>query len=275
MIVLTDVSSLAAGEAEPDDGQSLVRLMLYANDLDIEGLVASSNLGHGQRVRPDLIRRVVDAYEKARPNLLLHDDPDVVNTHLDRLRAVTADDVTTVTAVVVVHGSPEPTVRASVQSLLESDGVDVHVVLVDNASPDGGVACDGWRGHPRVTVVRSERNGGFAAGVNQGLRRRRHGDMIWLLNDDATVAPDCIARCAATLSEHPEAVVVAAAAGGEQEGGQAEGEAEGEGGAAHRPSLARLAPRPVEARAVRDRRAAPRPRPDRRGPVPPKWRRAR
>src|SRR4051794_29487271 len=73
LVVLTDISSLSAGEAEPDDGQSLIRLMLYADEFDIEGLVASSNLGHGQRVRPDLIRRVVDAYEKARPNLLLHD----------------------------------------------------------------------------------------------------------------------------------------------------------------------------------------------------------
>src|SRR3954452_24510214 len=38
------------------------------------GLVALSNLGHGQRVRPELIRQVVDAYGKVRPNLLLHDD---------------------------------------------------------------------------------------------------------------------------------------------------------------------------------------------------------
>ena len=73
LVVLTDISSLTAGVAEPDDGQSLIRLMLYANEFDIEGLVASSNLGHGQRVRPELIRQVVDAYEKVRPNLLLHD----------------------------------------------------------------------------------------------------------------------------------------------------------------------------------------------------------
>ena len=74
LVVLTDISSLTAGEAEPDDGQSLIRLMLYTNEFDIEGLVASSNLGHGQKVRPELIRRVVDAYDKVRPNLLLHDD---------------------------------------------------------------------------------------------------------------------------------------------------------------------------------------------------------
>ena len=47
--------------------------MLYANEFDIEGLIATSNLGHGQKVRPDLIRQVVDAYGKVRPNLLLHD----------------------------------------------------------------------------------------------------------------------------------------------------------------------------------------------------------
>lgn len=73
LVVLTDISSLRAGEAEPDDGQSLIRLMLYANEFEIEGLVASSNLGHGQRVRPELIGQVVDAYGRARPNLLPHD----------------------------------------------------------------------------------------------------------------------------------------------------------------------------------------------------------
>lgn len=73
LIVLTDISSLSQDEAEPDDGQSLIRLMLYANELDLEGLVATSNLGHGQRTRPDLIRKVVDTYGQVHSNLLLHD----------------------------------------------------------------------------------------------------------------------------------------------------------------------------------------------------------
>jgi Protein of unknown function (DUF1593) len=73
LVVLTDISSLTAGIAEPDDGQSLIRLMLYANEFNIEGLIATSNLGHGQKTRSDLIRQVVDAYEKVRPNLLRHD----------------------------------------------------------------------------------------------------------------------------------------------------------------------------------------------------------
>jgi hypothetical protein len=73
LIVLTDISSLTPGVAEPDDAQSLIRLMLYANEFEIEGLIATSNLGHGQKTRPDLIRQVVDAYEKVQPNLLFHD----------------------------------------------------------------------------------------------------------------------------------------------------------------------------------------------------------
>ena len=73
LMVLTDISSLTAGVAEPDDGQSLIRLMLYANEFDIEGLVATSNLGHGHKTRPDLIHQVVDNYEKVQPNLLSHD----------------------------------------------------------------------------------------------------------------------------------------------------------------------------------------------------------
>jgi hypothetical protein len=73
LVVLTDISSLTAGVAEPDDGQSLIRLMLYANEFDIEGLIATSNLGHGEKTRPDLIRQVVDAYQRVRPNLQQHD----------------------------------------------------------------------------------------------------------------------------------------------------------------------------------------------------------
>src|SRR5947208_3249252 len=74
LVVLTDISSLTPGVAEPDDGQSMIRLMLYTNELDVEGLIATSNLGHGHAVRPELILRVVDAYGEVRPNLLLHDE---------------------------------------------------------------------------------------------------------------------------------------------------------------------------------------------------------
>jgi len=124
----------------------------------------------------------------------------------ERLRNVTSP---TVTAVVVVHGSTASTVHSCVQSLLDSEGLDIRVVLVDNASTDRGAACAEWRTHSRVQLITSPRNDGFASGVNIGLTARRDGDAIVLLNDDATVAPDALALCVAALAADPTIVAVA------------------------------------------------------------------
>jgi hypothetical protein len=71
LIVMTDISTLSAKSGEPDDTQSLVRLLLYSNDLDIEGLIATHT--RHNVVNPDYIRAIVRRYEKVRDNLLLHD----------------------------------------------------------------------------------------------------------------------------------------------------------------------------------------------------------
>jgi hypothetical protein len=73
LVVLTDISSLTPGQAEPDDGQSLIRLMLYTNELEVDGLCATATLGKQRGVRPELIGQVVDAYARVEPNLLRHD----------------------------------------------------------------------------------------------------------------------------------------------------------------------------------------------------------
>ncbi|WP_337176510.1 nucleoside hydrolase-like domain-containing protein [Paludisphaera sp.] len=124
LIVLTDISSLVAGEAEPDDGQSLIRLMLYSNEFDIEGLVASSNLGHGQSVRPELIRRVVDAYGMARPNLLLHDD-----------RYPPADDLRDVIKAGRPVAGPKVPVADSVGDGKDTEGSHWIIRVVDSPDP--------------------------------------------------------------------------------------------------------------------------------------------
>lgn len=70
LAVLTDIGG------DPDDQQSLVRLMVYANEFDIELLLASAAGTPGELkvaiTRPDLIRQIVDAYEGVRPNLMRH-----------------------------------------------------------------------------------------------------------------------------------------------------------------------------------------------------------
>jgi hypothetical protein len=66
VLVMTDIAN------EPDDQMSLVRFLLYSNEFDVEGLVATTSTWLKVGVRPDVIRRVLDAYEKVQPNLLKH-----------------------------------------------------------------------------------------------------------------------------------------------------------------------------------------------------------
>jgi hypothetical protein len=66
LIVITDIAN------EPDDQMSLVRLLVYSNQLDIEGLIANTSTWMKHAVRPDVIRTVIDAYAAVQPNLLKH-----------------------------------------------------------------------------------------------------------------------------------------------------------------------------------------------------------
>jgi hypothetical protein len=70
LAVLTDIGG------DPDDQQSLIRLMVYANEFDIELLLASASGTPGELAealtRADLILAVISAYEAVRPNLEKH-----------------------------------------------------------------------------------------------------------------------------------------------------------------------------------------------------------
>ncbi len=66
VIVLTDISN------EPDDEESLVRFLVYANELDVEGLIATTSTHLRDRTREDLIRRQIEAYGQVRANLVRH-----------------------------------------------------------------------------------------------------------------------------------------------------------------------------------------------------------
>lgn len=67
LLVLTDIGG------DPDDTQSLIRLMVYANEFEIEGLVASAAGTPGELkiaiTKPELIREIVAAYGQVRPQL--------------------------------------------------------------------------------------------------------------------------------------------------------------------------------------------------------------
>lgn len=66
VIVLTDVGS------DPDDMESMVRFLLYTNELEVEALVPSTSRHLKDSVHPEQILKRIDAYEQVLPNLRAH-----------------------------------------------------------------------------------------------------------------------------------------------------------------------------------------------------------
>jgi len=69
---------------DPDDQMSLVRLLLYSNELDIEAMIAATSTHHKTSLHPEVMHKVIDAYGQVRQNLLLHDTGWPKTEDLDR-----------------------------------------------------------------------------------------------------------------------------------------------------------------------------------------------
>jgi hypothetical protein len=66
-IILTDI------EADADDSQSLIRLLLYSNLIDIKGIIATTSTHQKNNVYPESIKNIIRAYGKVQRNLLIHE----------------------------------------------------------------------------------------------------------------------------------------------------------------------------------------------------------
>src|SRR5690242_2149740 len=90
--------------------------------------------------------------------------------------------------------------------LTDQPGVDVRVLVIDDASPDGSVqvakqlAVD----DPRVEVISHEENAGHIATYNQGLLEWADGDYAVLISADDRLTPGSLSRACALLDAHPE-----------------------------------------------------------------------
>jgi N-acetylglucosaminyl-diphospho-decaprenol L-rhamnosyltransferase len=99
--------------------------------------------------------------------------------------------------VVVVSYNSRDRLRACVESLLGLD--DVHVIVVDNASPDHSL--DAVRDLP-LSAIQLPRNGGFAHGVNAGWRSGSAAYVL-LLNPDARIDGASLEALASVLDTQP------------------------------------------------------------------------
>jgi hypothetical protein len=66
VVIISDIGN------EPDDQMSLVRLLVYSNEFEIEGLIATTSTWQKAATHPETMRSLIEAYRQVRPNLLLH-----------------------------------------------------------------------------------------------------------------------------------------------------------------------------------------------------------
>jgi GT2 family glycosyltransferase len=105
-------------------------------------------------------------------------------------------------AIVVVH-NPDPLLLKRCLLSLEESTVKPRILVVDNASEFPVEVI------PTATLIRCERNGGFADAVNTAIKASKEPFAL-LLNDDAWVAPTTIEILLRRLSHEPPTVVAAA-----------------------------------------------------------------
>jgi glycosyltransferase involved in cell wall biosynthesis len=95
--------------------------------------------------------------------------------------------------------------RQSVNSVLGQGGVDVRVLVIDDASADNTpeVAAALAREDPRVTVIRHSTNKGHINTYNEGIGWAS-GDYMLLLSADDYLLPGALRRAADLMDAHPE-----------------------------------------------------------------------
>lgn len=125
VFVLTDI------ENEPDDAMSMVRFLTYANQFEIEGLVATTSIHQRNRVAPDRIRRIVTAYGKVRDNLERHEPGFPTG---DELLARVSEGLPVYGLLGVGEGKDSPGSDRLVAAVLRSDSRPLWVPVWGGAS---------------------------------------------------------------------------------------------------------------------------------------------
>jgi hypothetical protein len=82
VFILTDITN------EPDDAESFCRYLTYSNQFRTEGVVATTSTWLRDKVAPENLHEIIDAYEKVVGNLNAHVHPDFPYPSADYVRSI-------------------------------------------------------------------------------------------------------------------------------------------------------------------------------------------
>jgi GT2 family glycosyltransferase len=121
--------------------------------------------------------------------------------HLDHVVALASEfrgAPPAVSVVMVVYQTGAP-LAESIRRVLSDPDTDEFILIDNGSSADEAVMIDAVaRADARMTVLRGQRNVGFARAVNMGVSVA-HGEMIVVLNPDAYLEKGCIRALHRTL----------------------------------------------------------------------------
>ncbi|GGF27634.1 glycosyltransferase family 2 protein [Echinicola rosea] len=109
-------------------------------------------------------------------------------------------------AIILVNWNGYELTKVCIHSLFRMGYQNYHVVLVDNASPDGSGPRIRDAFKDKITYIQNEKNLGFSGGNNTGIRYalEKGFDYILELNNDTEVEPDFLTRLVDSIDDRPE-----------------------------------------------------------------------
>ncbi len=118
-------------KSDPDDMQSMVRFLLYANEFDIEGLIASAGT-FAMTAEKKNILEVLDEYEKVYDNLNTYDSD---YPTADFLRSVTYEGRANNHGLKVIWGKDKQPFTEIIGEGLDSEASNAIIAAVDKPDP--------------------------------------------------------------------------------------------------------------------------------------------
>ncbi|GBE16975.1 N-acetylglucosaminyl-diphospho-decaprenol L-rhamnosyltransferase [bacterium BMS3Abin15] len=111
--------------------------------------------------------------------------------------------------IIILNYNGESTIKQCLNSVFQMDYPNFEVVVVDNNSSDGSLElAKGF--FPKAHFIKNEKNVGFAAGNNVGVRfaLEKMADYVFLLNNDALIKKDTLLKLVDAAEKDKNAGVV-------------------------------------------------------------------
>ena len=95
-------------------------------------------------------------------------------------------------SVIIPNFNGKKFLKMCLNSIKQQDYPFYEIIIVDNASSDGSIKYVNDY-YPELIIIQNEKNLGFAAAVNQGIKISS-SEYVFLLNNDVELEPDCISN---------------------------------------------------------------------------------